>query len=342
MGPNFRWTPNDVNSALDRRDALKVANAALQGLAVEEEMQPVEMQQLQGAELDVIQAASVAMGWDETQENDLLSSYLSAGGTDIDPDQTAWCAAFVNAALAHSGMNGTGMLNARSFLDWGQEVSEPVKGDVVVLSRGNNPAQGHVGFFMGFDDQGNIMLLGGNQGDAVNIKTYSKDRLLGYRRADGQPMPVSGTEQEVRAISQVQRGLYGGNPVVANQVDLDVAPVQPVAPEGASLDEEIANAELATASVLRETDPEEAVEPSQGSRGRRERRSREMTQSSIQEMVEKILSPKQKRQVRAAGFNPDEVEFFATEEEAEQALERGEVPPGTLYVNGEGNIFILE
>lgn len=58
----------------------------------------------------------------------------------------AWCAAFVNSVLAANGIKGTGKLSARSFLGFGEATDTPNKGDIVVTKRGNDPAQGHVGF----------------------------------------------------------------------------------------------------------------------------------------------------------------------------------------------------
>ena len=42
-------------------------------------------------------------------------------------------------------------------------------------------ANGHVGFVVGEDQHGNLMVLGGNQGDEVNIKPFSPSRVLAYR-----------------------------------------------------------------------------------------------------------------------------------------------------------------
>lgn len=126
------------------------------------------------------------LGMDENEQRETLAAYLADGGQNIDPAKTAWCAAFINATLAKAGMGGTGSLAARSFLNWGEEVDQPQRGDVVVLSRGDpNGPQGHVGFFDGFNDDGTIRLLGGNQGDKVSLQGYDTRRVLGYRRAGG-------------------------------------------------------------------------------------------------------------------------------------------------------------
>lgn len=127
--------------------------------------------------------AATNIGLNEVQQREAVREYLANGGQNLDPTTTAWCAAFVNATLAQAGMGGTGSLAARSFLDWGEEVTQPKRGDVVVLTRGDpNGAQGHVGFFDGYDENGDVKVLGGNQKNSVNVSTYSAGRVLGFRR----------------------------------------------------------------------------------------------------------------------------------------------------------------
>ena len=45
---------------------------------------------------------------------------------------------------------------------------------------------GHVGFVVGTDERGRLMVLGGNQGDAVTIAPFDKSRVLGYRYPQGE------------------------------------------------------------------------------------------------------------------------------------------------------------
>lgn len=112
----------------------------------------------------------------------VISAFIKKNaGIDINPQTTAWCAAFLDAVL---GGKGTGQLNARSYLTWGNPVNDPKVGDVVVLRRpGGEAWQGHVGLFAGFDDNGDIRVLGGNQSDSVSVDSYNKDDLLAFRRA---------------------------------------------------------------------------------------------------------------------------------------------------------------
>lgn len=127
--------------------------------------------------------AASFIGLTERQHTSVISNFIKeATGNSLNPAKTAWCAAFVNAALGASGEIGTGSNLARSFLNWGEPVTTPQRGDIVVFSRGRQAWQGHVGFFVGRDEKGNIKVLGGNQGDKVSIETYPPSKLLGYRR----------------------------------------------------------------------------------------------------------------------------------------------------------------
>lgn len=126
-------------------------------------------------------------GLNERQHAQVISSFIKqAAGQNINPAVTAWCAAFVNGVLGASGSKGTGKLNARSFLNWGNPVTTPKKGDVVVFQRGNSGWQGHVGFYVDQevrDGKPYIKVLGGNQSNSVKESWYPADRLLGIRRA---------------------------------------------------------------------------------------------------------------------------------------------------------------
>ncbi len=149
--------------------------------------------------------AAAQIGLNEHDKVAALTDYLETGGQNLDPATTAWCTAFVNGTVELAGMESTGQLNARSYLDWGQEVSEPQRGDIAVFSRGDpNGWEGHVGFFDGYNEDGSIRVLGGNQGDAVNISNFSASNLLGFRRADGQQAQQA-TQPSQNALAAVAR-----------------------------------------------------------------------------------------------------------------------------------------
>lgn len=129
-----------------------------------------------------VQIANAFNGLSEKRDKAVIASFIKkAAGIKIDPSKTPWCAAFVNAVLGATGQEGTGRLNARSFLNYGTPTQSPTQGDIVVFSRGNSSWQGHVGFYVG-EDETHIRVLGGNQGNKVSIARYPKSRLLGYRK----------------------------------------------------------------------------------------------------------------------------------------------------------------
>jgi hypothetical protein len=63
-------------------------------------------------------------------------------------------------------------------------VTAPQKGDIVVMSRGNSSWKGHVGFVDHVDENGDVHVLGGNQGrlGEVSIEKHPASSVLGYRR----------------------------------------------------------------------------------------------------------------------------------------------------------------
>jgi uncharacterized protein (TIGR02594 family) len=107
-------------------------------------------------------------------------------------DTVAWCSAFVNFIAWLLGLPRSRSLAARSWLAVGTPVTamEATVGfDVVVLQRGDGiqpgadviAAPGHVGFFAGWQGD-HVLLLAGNQGDAVSIAAFPRSRILGIRR----------------------------------------------------------------------------------------------------------------------------------------------------------------
>jgi len=73
-------------------------------------------------------------------------------------------------------------LAAASWLQVGQALElfvARVGFDVVVLEREGGH---HVGFFAGRDDKGKVLVLGGNQADAVNVAAFDEAKVIGVRR----------------------------------------------------------------------------------------------------------------------------------------------------------------
>ncbi|MEM6898483.1 MAG: TIGR02594 family protein [Pseudomonadota bacterium] len=117
------------------------------------------------------------------QNNPRVQAYLGTLSETKLPDSTAWCSGFVAHIALRAGYEVRhANLSARSWLREGRGVDTPRPGDVVVFWRGDpNSWTGHVAFFLKVDgDQ--IIVLGGNQSDAVTIKAYPRAQVLGFRR----------------------------------------------------------------------------------------------------------------------------------------------------------------
>ena len=139
-----------------------------------------------GSPLEIAKSYLGLNASDPKQAKTLSAFFKKAGGVDVDPATTAWCAAFANSVLGASGIKGTGSLMARSFLNFGTAVDKPTKGDIVVFERGaKGSGLGHVGFVVGINENGTLQVLGGNQSGKTSIETFKTGKVLGYRRING-------------------------------------------------------------------------------------------------------------------------------------------------------------
>lgn len=111
-------------------------------------------------------------------------------GAPFRDDETPWCSAAVCGILEECGIRSARTPAARGNLPWGIKLSAPALGCIVVFERG--PKNGHVAFVAGRDQRGNLMCLGGNQGNMVKISPFPVSRVLGYRWPPGQPIPHTG------------------------------------------------------------------------------------------------------------------------------------------------------
>ena len=124
-----------------------------------------------------------------SKHNSLIIQMHGTTSLSASDDETAWCSSAVNWAAKKAGTKGTNSAAARSWLDWEQGRSIPLeeaqRGDVVIFWRGSPSSwMGHVALYHGSAANSNdILVLGGNQDDELNISAYPKSRLLGVRRA---------------------------------------------------------------------------------------------------------------------------------------------------------------
>ena len=150
---------------------------------------------------------------------EVVKFFAEVGHDWVKDDETAWCAAFVGAMLNRAGLEGTGKLNARSYLEWGEPIEGGLAaakpGDLVVFWRGSRDGwQGHVGFYESHNGT-HVMVFGGNQGNAVNAKAYNQKQLLGVRRMPGKRPPkmtlpqIDGTNAAAGLVLRIIRAIIG-------------------------------------------------------------------------------------------------------------------------------------
>ena len=105
----------------------------------------------------------------------------------IADDSTPWCGTFTAECLRATNLwYPAEFYRAKSFLSIPKPLDRPAYGCIVVFERTGG---GHVGFCVGRDKNGNLMILGGNQSDAVNIKPFALSRVVGYRWPSIYPTP---------------------------------------------------------------------------------------------------------------------------------------------------------
>lgn len=120
---------------------------------------------------------------------------------DFHHDATAWCSLFKNHQLTRAELRGTETLWA---LDWADphkwpcvKLAGPAVGAIAAMKRLDGRGRligGHVIDVFGKDQHGNVMGLGGNQGNEVSIRPFPRSRLeLGFFWPAGYPAPAAAT-----------------------------------------------------------------------------------------------------------------------------------------------------
>ena len=90
-----------------------------------------------------------------------------------------WCGLFVATCMHEAGVPyPPAFYRAKSWLDYGKDVGEPSLGCIVVFDRKGG---GHVGFVVGKDHAGNLLVIGGNQKNMVRMDVFPQSRAIGYR-----------------------------------------------------------------------------------------------------------------------------------------------------------------
>lgn len=131
-----------------------------------------------------IGTAMQAFGWHETRDNAKLRKWLRSDNKTLgDPDALPWCGDFIDTAIAialpkepRPGALGENPYWAQNWQLLGVPVGE-VYGAIAVFKREGG---GHVGIAVG-QDATHIYVLGGNQGDAVNVTRIKREQLIALR-----------------------------------------------------------------------------------------------------------------------------------------------------------------
>jgi len=108
-----------------------------------------------------------------------IAKWLQQLGAWWRDDETPWCGTAVAAWMKACGIEpAKAWYRAKGWLDWGTAIAAPAVGAVVVFERVGG---GHVGLVVGKDQAGRLLVLGGNQGNAVSIAPFDPARVVGYR-----------------------------------------------------------------------------------------------------------------------------------------------------------------
>lgn len=137
----------------------------------------------------------------EKHEPKILQWWRAIKRGGIKSDEVPWCAAFVGGCLEAVGIVSSRYESAKSYLAWGQKLAAPVAGCIVVFERSGG---GHVGFVVGEDGTGRLMVLGGNQRDIVSIAPFDRSRVAGYRWPSAIPLPGEALPQFASAQASSQ------------------------------------------------------------------------------------------------------------------------------------------
>lgn len=114
-------------------------------------------------------------------ENTRILWYHTFSKMRAQSEDVPWCASFINAMLETSGIRSTKSAAAASYATWG-EPCELKDGAIVVFGKSDPDAggTGHVAFCVGVESR-YVLVLGGNQRNAVNIGRRERDRIVAVR-----------------------------------------------------------------------------------------------------------------------------------------------------------------
>ena len=112
------------------------------------------------------------------QHNPVIVNWLKTLSAWWAEDETPWCGTYVAYCLRSAGRGiPKHWYRAREYENYGTKLQQPAYGCLAVLTRTGG---GHVAFVVGEDKAGNLLLLGGNQGNKVSIAAFPRSRVTAY------------------------------------------------------------------------------------------------------------------------------------------------------------------
>ena len=127
-------------------------------------------------------------------------------------DETPWCGLFVGHCLGKSERAVIkDWYRAKAWANAGlTKLAKPAYGCIAVKSRQGG---GHVFFVVGKNAKGQILGLGGNQGNAVSIVPFNPADIDGYywpsKLVDGKPVPSSPSPERYNLTNAVATASQG-------------------------------------------------------------------------------------------------------------------------------------
>lgn len=104
-------------------------------------------------------------------------------------DSVPWCGLFAAHCVSIAGLKPPPIaIRAKAWATWGQPVPDPRNPPLGAVAVFQREGGGHVGFVDSVNADGSLNILGGNQGDAVNVRRFGRDRLIALRWPEGVAM----------------------------------------------------------------------------------------------------------------------------------------------------------
>lgn len=112
------------------------------------------------------------------QHNPTIRNWLIRLGAWWQDDETPWCGVFVAHCLRESARKiPKHWYRAREYEAYGTKLDKPAYGCIAVMTRQGG---GHVGFVVGQTGNGDLLVLGGNQGNKVSVARFPRSRITAY------------------------------------------------------------------------------------------------------------------------------------------------------------------